>query len=39
MALAGNLVIAEVNQIVHVGQLDPNDVMTPATLVDYLIKA
>ncbi|MGR6980553.1 acetate CoA-transferase subunit alpha [Testudinibacter sp. P27/CKL/0425] len=37
MALAAKTVIAEVNNIVAVGELDQNQVMTPATLVDYLV--
>lgn len=37
MALAGKTVIAEVENIVKVGELDPNAVMTPATLVDYIV--
>ncbi|MDU8923487.1 acetate CoA-transferase subunit alpha [Pasteurellaceae bacterium LIM206] len=37
MALAGKKVIAEATHIVKVGELDPNHIMTPATLVDYLV--
>ncbi|QPB42488.1 acetate CoA-transferase subunit alpha [Rodentibacter haemolyticus] len=39
MALAAKTVIAEVEQILPVGTLDPNQIMTPATLVDYLVTA
>lgn len=37
MALAGKTVIAEATHIVKVGELDPNYIMTPATLVDYIV--
>lgn len=37
MALAAKTVIVEAANIVKVGELDPNLVMTPATLVDYII--
>ncbi|TDQ56521.1 acetate CoA/acetoacetate CoA-transferase alpha subunit [Mesocricetibacter intestinalis] len=37
MALAATKVIAEVGNIVAIGELDPNQVMTPATLVDYIV--
>lgn len=37
MAMAAKLVIAEVEQIVDVGRLDPDEVMTPGIFVDYLV--
>ncbi|WP_026313244.1 acetate CoA-transferase subunit alpha [Actinobacillus capsulatus] len=37
MALAAKTVIVEADQIVKSGTLDPNQIMTPAMLVDYLI--
>lgn len=37
MALAADLVIAEVEELVEVGQLDPDEVMTPGILVDKII--
>jgi len=36
-ALAADLVIAEVERIVEVGDLDPNAIHTPGCLVDYLV--
>lgn len=39
MALAGKTVIVEATKIVKVGEIDPNLVMTPATLVDYVISS
>lgn len=38
MALAADIVIVEAEQIVEVGELDPHWVMTPATLVDYIVE-
>lgn len=38
MAGAAGLVIAEVEQIVGLGELDPNQIHTPGCLVDYLVK-
>jgi acetate CoA/acetoacetate CoA-transferase alpha subunit len=38
MATAADTVIAEVQEIVPTGQLDPDEVMLPGILVDYLIK-
>ena len=38
IAMAGKRVIAEVEQIVPVGMLSPDHVVTPAVLVDYLVR-
>lgn len=37
MALAADTVIVEAEKLVEVGELDPNYIMTPAILVDYII--
>ena len=39
MATAADLVIAEVEYIVPVGELDPNQIHTPGCYVDYLVQA
>lgn len=39
MAMAADLVIAEVEEIVPVGEIDPNQVQTPGCFVDYLVEA
>ena len=39
MATAADLVIAEVEHIVPVGELDPNQIHTPGCYVDYLVQA
>jgi 3-oxoacid CoA-transferase len=39
MATAADLVIAEVEEIVPVGELDPNIIHTPGCFVDYLVQA
>ncbi len=39
MATAADLVIAEVEHIVEVGDLDPNHIHTPGCFVDYLVEA
>lgn len=39
MALAARTVIAEVEEIVEVGDLSPDEVITPHTFVHYLVKA
>ena len=39
MAMACKTVIAEVEEIVEIGQIDPDQVHTPSILVDYLVKA
>lgn len=38
MALAGKTVIAEVNEIVEVGEIAPDDVEVPGPLVDYIVQ-
>ncbi len=38
IALAADLVVAQVQQLVAVGEIDPEHVVTPAALVDYLIE-
>ncbi|MGE4657434.1 MAG: CoA transferase subunit A, partial [Gammaproteobacteria bacterium] len=38
-ATAGKVVIAEVEEIVPVGELDPNKIHTPGCFVDYLVQA
>lgn len=37
MAMAADLVIVEAEEIVEVGEIDPNDVMTPGIFVDYIV--
>jgi len=39
MAMAGNLTIAEVEEVVDVGQLDPEAIVTPGIFVDRVVKA
>lgn len=39
MATAAELVVAEVERIVPVGELDPNQIHTPGLYVDYLVEA
>lgn len=39
MATAAALVIAEAEEIVEIGEIDPNDVHTPSIFVDVLVKA
>lgn len=39
MAMAADVVIVEVEAIVPVGQLDPNQIHTPGSYVDYLVQA
>lgn len=39
MATAADLVIVEVEEIVEVGELDPNQIHTPGCYVDYLVQA
>ncbi|MGD9210624.1 MAG: CoA-transferase, partial [Desulfobacteraceae bacterium] len=38
MAMAADLVIVEAEKIVDLGELDPDLVMTPGVLVDYVIE-
>ena len=37
MAMAGKITIAEVDEIVEMGVIDPEDVVTPGVFVDYLL--
>lgn len=37
MAAAADLVIVEADEIVEVGEIDPDDVMTPGLFVDYIV--
>ncbi|RHW38593.1 CoA transferase subunit A [Lysinibacillus yapensis] len=39
VATAGKIVIAEVDEIVEVGQLDPEQIITPHAYVDYVIQS
>lgn len=39
MATAANLVIAEVEEIVPLGRLSPDEIVTPGIFVDYLVQA
>ena len=39
IAMAGDTVIAEIEQIVPVGMISPDHVVTPAVLVDYLVRS
>lgn len=39
MAMAADIVIAEAEEIVEVGEIDPNDVHTPSIFVDFIVKA
>ncbi|MDH5250630.1 MAG: 3-oxoacid CoA-transferase [Cyclobacteriaceae bacterium] len=39
MAMAADLVVAEVEEIVNVGEIDPNFVHTPGCFVDHLVQA
>jgi len=38
MATAATIVIAEVEEIVEIGEIDPNDVHTPSIFIDFLVK-
>ena len=37
MASAGKITICQVDEIVEIGEIDPDDVMTPAVFIDYLV--
>ncbi|SMC57803.1 CoA transferase subunit A [Papillibacter cinnamivorans] len=39
IATAGDIVIAEVEEIVEIGDIDPDEVMLPGIYVDYIVKA
>ncbi|EJP24919.1 branched-chain amino acid dehydrogenase [Streptococcus sp. HMSC066E07] len=39
LALAADTVIVEANEIVEVGEIDPNDVYIPGILVDYVVES
>lgn len=38
MAMAAGVVIVEVSEIVEIGEIDPDEVMTPKIFVDFLVK-
>lgn len=38
MATAADLVIAEAEELMEVGEINPNDVMTPGIFIDYIVK-
>ena len=38
MAMAADTVIVGAQQVVEIGALDPNHVMTPGILVDYIVE-
>jgi acetate CoA/acetoacetate CoA-transferase alpha subunit len=37
MATAADIVIVEADEIVEVGEIDPDDVMTPGLFVNYIV--
>jgi len=37
--MAGRITIAEVDEIVEIGELDPEEVITPGVFVNYLVLA
>ena len=39
MAMAAKITIVEVDEIVEVGEIDPEDVVTPGIFVNYLVKS
>ena len=39
MAMAAKVTIAQVDEIVEIGEIDPEDVITPGMFVNYLVKA
>ena len=38
LALAANTVIVETNELLEVGEIDPNDIYIPGILVDYVVQ-
>ncbi|WP_269453359.1 CoA-transferase [Pseudothermotoga hypogea] len=38
MAFAGNVTIVEVEELVPVGGIDPNEVQVPHAVVDYIVR-
>lgn len=38
MATAADIVIVEAEEIVEVGEIDPNDIVTPGIFIDYVVK-
>ncbi|WP_427337900.1 acetate CoA-transferase subunit alpha [Caloranaerobacter sp. DY30410] len=38
MAMAADLVIVEAEEVVEVGEIDPNEVITPGIFVDYIVR-
>lgn len=38
MAMAGDITIVEVDEIVEIGQLSPEEIVTPAVFIDYIVK-
>lgn len=38
MAMAADVVICEAGEVVEVGEIDQNDVITPSIFVDYIIE-
>ncbi|MBA4537762.1 CoA transferase subunit A [Bacillus aquiflavi] len=39
VAMAGNITIAEVEEFVELGELDPEEIVTPGVFVDYMIRS
>ena len=39
MAMACKLVIAEVEELVEIGEIDPDHVHTPSIFVDYIVRS
>jgi acetate CoA/acetoacetate CoA-transferase alpha subunit len=39
VATAGQITIAEVEEIVPVGSLDPEEIVTPGVFIDYIIQS
>ena len=38
MAFAGDVVVVGADEIVEKGKINPNDIVTPGVLVDYIVK-